>query len=111
MGRFDISIKSPNNDRSVVDELLQAPKKDPVVNKSIPSNVAKFDCVETWISYEVAPPEVLHTKSGVVVISVAVSAGEDKAGAAGALAPPTVRNCRMNDHGLDPAAFFALTRQ
>ena len=69
----------------------------------------KFDCAETCTSYDVAPPEGFQIKIGAVEIFMALSDGENKAGAAG---PATmVVNCQTVDHELVPNTFDALIRQ
>ena len=68
----------------------------------------KFELVDTCIRYEAAPVEANHSSIGVTETPVAPSAGDSKAGAAGARR--MVVKVRTVDHALVPPAFLAFTR-
>jgi hypothetical protein len=68
--------------------------------------VVKFDEVEYWTLYAVAPAAVDHVNVGVLLTPVAPLAGADKAGAL-----RTVVKLLAADQADVPATFVALTLQ
>jgi hypothetical protein len=72
----------------------------------------KFEYLETWTRYEVAPVEAFHVRVGVRNTFCALFAGEINVGADGALPlDAAVVKLQTVDQALVPAELVAFTRQ
>lgn len=75
------------------------------------NSVANVELVETWIRYDVAPPEAPHESVGLADTFVAPLTGEANTGAGGGAGPVAVVKLRVADQALVPPALVAFTRQ